>query len=64
MPAGLQHASSSQGLISSLGAGLETEQDPVGLLVMEAFPLFLVCRAQTPASVTFPESQRADSNSC
>ena len=27
-------------------------------------PWFLVCREQTPASMTFPESQRADLNSC
>ena len=39
---------------------IETEQDPVGLLGMEAFPCppFLVCREQTPASITFPESKR------
>ena len=32
---------------------------------MEAFlcPLFLVCREQTPASMTFPEFQRAGLNS-
>ena len=44
----------------------ETEQDPRGLLGTEAFPCspFLVCREQTPASMTFPESQRAGSNSC
>ena len=44
----------------------ETEQDPLGLLGMEAFlcPPFLVCREQTPASMTFPEFQRAGSNSC
>ena len=44
----------------------ETEQDPVGFLGMEAFlcPLFLVCWEQTPASMTFPEFHRADSNSC
>ena len=47
-------------------AGNETEKDPVGLLSMEAFlwPLFLVCREQTPASMTFPEFQQANSNSC
>ena len=35
----------------------ETEQDPVGLLGMEAFqcPPFLVWREQSPASMTFPE---------
>ena len=46
--------------------GNETEQDPVGLLGTEAFlcPPYLVCREQTPASMTFPELQRADSNSC
>ena len=45
---------------------MKTQQDPMGLLGMEAFPcpLFLVCREQTAASMTFPESQKADSNSC
>ena len=35
----------------------ETDQDPVGLLDTQAFPCppFLVCREQTPASMTFPE---------
>ena len=44
----------------------ETKQDPVGLLGTEAFPCppFLVCREQAPASMTFPELQREDSNSC
>ena len=44
----------------------EAQQGPVGLLSTEAFPcsLFLVCRQQTQASMTFPELQRADSNSC
>ena len=38
----------------------------MGLLDIKAFPclLFLVCKQQTPASVTFPEFQRADLNSC
>ena len=37
----------------------ETEQDPVGLLGMEAFlPLCFL----TPGPMTFPEFQRADSN--
>ena len=45
---------------------LETKQDPMGLLGTKAFlcPLFLVCGEQSPASMTFPEFQRADSNSC
>ena len=53
-------------LFLDLGAGCGTEQDPVGLLGLEAFlfPPFLVCREQTPASLTFPEFQREDSNSC
>ena len=27
-------------------------------------PWFIICREQTPASMTFPDSQRADLNSC
>lgn len=44
----------------------ETKQDPMGLLGMEAFLClpFLVCRKQASASMTFPELQRASSNSC
>ena len=43
----------------------ETKQDTVELRGMEAFlcPLFLVCKEQTPASMTFPEFQRAGLNS-
>ena len=38
---------------------LETEEDPLGLLGMEAFlSPFLV--GKTPATVTFPKFQRAD----
>ena len=45
--------------------GIETEQDPVGLLGMEDFlcPPFLICRKQTSASMTFPEFWKADLNS-
>ena len=44
----------------------EMKWDPVGLLGMKAFlcPSFLVCREQPPASMTFPEFQRAELNSC
>ena len=39
------------------------EQDLVRLLGVETFPypLFLVCREQTPASMIFPEFERAES---
>ena len=52
----------SDGTSGSLGG--ETERDPVGLLALTSFlcPPFLVCREQTPASMTFPEFQRADLN--
>ena len=55
-----------RGCTKGEGHVTETKHDPVGLLGMEAFlcPMFLVCREQAPASMTFPESQRADSNSC
>ena len=59
-----------QGLIFSPGAFLkegtsETEQDPVGFLSTDAFmcPPFLVYREHTPGSMTFPEFQKAGSNS-
>ena len=43
----------------------ETEQDPVGFLSTDAFmcPPFLVYREHTPGSMTFPEFQKAGSNS-
>ena len=43
--------------------GPETEHNPVGFLSMETFLCFpfLLCRVQTPASMTFPELQRAGS---
>ena len=45
---------------------IETEQEPVGLLVREAFlwPQFLACRAQTLAPMTFLKFQRVDLISC
>ena len=44
---------------------VESEQNSVGLLGTEAFLLPVsCCGKQTPASMNFPESQRADSNSC
>ena len=43
-----------------------TIQEPCRLLGMEAFlcPLFLVSKERTPASMTFPEFQREDLDSC
>ena len=45
---------------------IETEQDPAGLLVREAFlcPPFLACREQNVALMIFLKLQRVDVSSC